>query len=471
MSFSTGCEGGTYRRRFSAAWSLAAMARRMADASSQARPRKNANRRAENCVEPRVKREISSLAIRNVDPSRSSFIRDASLKLTSSRSTVDFDAAVSPANSNSSTALPSSSSSRNELLSSRYPARFTPRARCRRRHPHRRWYRSLFRLPMAVFQQVDGSSVLAFDNAQRQQPLQQADVGLRLEQCSCAGAVVVFDLISQFRKHRRQMTRAGLFEMFGKRTELRQFVRAACPQAAARPDFPAAYESAPKRRGVPPVRPARGHACSPLQCVVIFRDGFRGPPVDFARLGSFVLEEDRAHVLLIQLGLCYRLMSQGGIIPSLSNRDKCLQTVNCGQIVPGEICRTGSQSGTIHLSVRSRTCDVASIAKQIERNRFGPRLPASAANIATAISARRLKGRAVRILVVEDYVDAAMSLAMLLTSSGHEVDVAYDGMEGVQSVIQSEPDVIILDIGLPKLDGFEVAKRIRGRSRHWPRNV
>ena len=108
---STGCVGGVASRRSRASSSFASIARRIAAASSQARPRKKARRRDENCVEPAVNRDISSLAMRSVDPSRRSFMREASLKLTSSRSTVDFEAAVSPAISSSSTALPSSSSS------------------------------------------------------------------------------------------------------------------------------------------------------------------------------------------------------------------------------------------------------------------------------------------------------------------------------------------------------------------------
>ena len=66
-----------------------------------------------------------------------------------------------------------------------------------------------------------------------------------------------------------------------------------------------------------------------------------------------------------------------------------------------------------------------------------------------------------RILVVDDNRDAADSLAMLLRAFGHEVQAGYDGVEAVGAAVAFNPDVVFLDIGLPKLDGYEVARRIR----------
>jgi len=66
-----------------------------------------------------------------------------------------------------------------------------------------------------------------------------------------------------------------------------------------------------------------------------------------------------------------------------------------------------------------------------------------------------------RVLVVDDNVDAAGSLAMLLTTSGHEVRVAYDGQAALAQVKDQVPDIVLMDIGLPGLDGFGVAQRIR----------
>ena len=66
-----------------------------------------------------------------------------------------------------------------------------------------------------------------------------------------------------------------------------------------------------------------------------------------------------------------------------------------------------------------------------------------------------------RILVVDDNHDSAESLSMLLRIGGHEVRVANDGLEAVRAAAEFQPDVVLLDIGLPKLNGYEAGRRIR----------
>ncbi len=66
-----------------------------------------------------------------------------------------------------------------------------------------------------------------------------------------------------------------------------------------------------------------------------------------------------------------------------------------------------------------------------------------------------------RILVVDDNVDAALTLAELLALEGHETHVAHDGPSAVEAARRLVPEVAILDIGLPGFDGLEVARRIR----------
>jgi PAS domain S-box-containing protein len=66
-----------------------------------------------------------------------------------------------------------------------------------------------------------------------------------------------------------------------------------------------------------------------------------------------------------------------------------------------------------------------------------------------------------RILVVDDNVDAAMSLAVLLGLLGHETRTAHDGLEAMAVADQFKPDVALLDIGMPKLNGYETARRMR----------
>jgi CheY-like chemotaxis protein len=66
-----------------------------------------------------------------------------------------------------------------------------------------------------------------------------------------------------------------------------------------------------------------------------------------------------------------------------------------------------------------------------------------------------------RILVVDDNQDAAESLAMLLSLSGDDTRIAYDGLEALQTAAVFRPDVIFVDLGLPKLNGYEVARKVR----------
>jgi CheY-like chemotaxis protein len=66
-----------------------------------------------------------------------------------------------------------------------------------------------------------------------------------------------------------------------------------------------------------------------------------------------------------------------------------------------------------------------------------------------------------RILVVDDNRDGAASLAMLLTVMGNDTRTAHDGLEGVELAEAFRPDLIVLDIGLPKLNGYDACRRIR----------
>jgi PAS domain S-box-containing protein len=73
------------------------------------------------------------------------------------------------------------------------------------------------------------------------------------------------------------------------------------------------------------------------------------------------------------------------------------------------------------------------------------------------------ESRPERILVVDDNVDAAESLSRVLRLQAHEVRVAYDGLAALAAARDMNPDVVLLDIGLPEMDGLEVAKSLRAR--------
>ena len=66
-----------------------------------------------------------------------------------------------------------------------------------------------------------------------------------------------------------------------------------------------------------------------------------------------------------------------------------------------------------------------------------------------------------RLLIVEDHPDVAESLALILRRDAHEVRIAHDGPAALQALSQFKPDVVLLDVGLPGMDGYEVARRMR----------
>src|SRR5262249_18721139 len=76
--------------------------------------------------------------------------------------------------------------------------------------------------------------------------------------------------------------------------------------------------------------------------------------------------------------------------------------------------------------------------------------------------ARKLAdGQSARVLVVDDNRDAADSLTMLLGLRGFEAATCHDGETALATALETRPDVLILDLGLPGIDGFEVCRRLR----------
>jgi CheY-like chemotaxis protein len=74
-----------------------------------------------------------------------------------------------------------------------------------------------------------------------------------------------------------------------------------------------------------------------------------------------------------------------------------------------------------------------------------------------------------RILIADDNRDAADSLAMLLRLSGHNVHTAYDGMDAIDVARSFKPELVLLDIGMPRLNGHDTCRRIRSES--WGKDV
>lgn len=96
-----------------------------------------------------------------------------------------------------------------------------------------------------------------------------------------------------------------------------------------------------------------------------------------------------------------------------------------------------------------------------ERTRLVLRLPAEGAGEEEVESAAERPGGPLSVLVVDDQRDAAKSLAMLLSLAGHDTDVRHDGRSALEAVRKRAPDVVLLDLGLPDIDGYEVCRLLR----------
>jgi CheY-like chemotaxis protein len=72
---------------------------------------------------------------------------------------------------------------------------------------------------------------------------------------------------------------------------------------------------------------------------------------------------------------------------------------------------------------------------------------------------------------VEDSIDIRESLGLILRMWGHHVELAQDGAQGLERARETRPDIALIDIGLPELNGYEVARAIRGDGDPWARSV
>ena len=88
-------------------------------------------------------------------------------------------------------------------------------------------------------------------------------------------------------------------------------------------------------------------------------------------------------------------------------------------------------------------------------------VPPAAAPVAAPDAATPQAARPVRVLVVDDNVDSARATAKILARNGYDVQVAYDGPSAVENAILHQPAFVFLDIGLPGMNGYEVAERLR----------
>lgn len=90
-------------------------------------------------------------------------------------------------------------------------------------------------------------------------------------------------------------------------------------------------------------------------------------------------------------------------------------------------------------------------------------LMASVPELKTVIASANVTARPVRVLVVEDNVDAGDTLSLLLRLHGHEVQLARTGPTALEMALAMQPEMVLLDIGLPGIDGYQVARQMRER--------
>ena len=95
-----------------------------------------------------------------------------------------------------------------------------------------------------------------------------------------------------------------------------------------------------------------------------------------------------------------------------------------------------------------------------------PRVATSAATVPQALEPPPGGSHCLRVMVVDDNIDAAQTLTQLLTLEGHAVQVVHDGLSALALAEREQVDVFILDIGLPGMDGIELARRLRARPAH-----
>jgi PAS domain S-box-containing protein len=115
--------------------------------------------------------------------------------------------------------------------------------------------------------------------------------------------------------------------------------------------------------------------------------------------------------------------------------------------------------GTIEARSAGPGCGSEFIVRFPRRNLSNSTQPVAPAPVPTPAKKHR-------VLIADDNRDAAESLAMLLEMDGHVVTVVHDGRQALASIEASRPDVALLDIGMPEIDGYEVARRVRGDTRN-----
>ena len=143
-------------------------------------------------------------------------------------------------------------------------------------------------------------------------------------------------------------------------------------------------------------------------------------------------------------------MNEGGhfsLSIRVDERDAVVTVIDDGAAIPNEVL-----SRALALALSRRFVERTYTARlALDHRGPSPSMPPPTYRA----SARR------RILVVDDNVDAAQSLALLLRQMGHDVQVAHDGHAALEAARMNGPQLVLLDIGMPGVDGWHVVERLR----------
>lgn len=102
------------------------------------------------------------------------------------------------------------------------------------------------------------------------------------------------------------------------------------------------------------------------------------------------------------------------------------------------------------------------LARRFAERSYTARLPLETGQLASSMPPLTYRaGKRRRILVVDDNVDAAEGLGLLLGQMGHDVQVAHDGHAALEAARMNRPQVVLLDLGMPGVDGYDVVARLR----------
>ena len=184
----------------------------------------------------------------------------------------------------------------------------------------------------------------------------------------------------------------------------------------------------------------------PAEVVIVVRDDGVGIPEDML---------ERIFDLFAQVGRSLNSASQWGLGIGLALVRRLVEMHGGSVKAYSEGPDKGSQ-----LVVRLPAEASASSRPAAPANGLKPEASARGAAVGPLAESSG-QGEPLRILVVDDSRDAAETLGLLLRALGHEVRTAYDGPSGLEAAQEHRPDVVLLDIGLPHMDGYEVATRLR----------